>query len=740
MLDKPELNTFLIQPPARDRSQIIIFLGPAIHGGANKERIFILGEILSSNLDLKNKIQIFINQLAKKYQELERESPLIAFENTLEWGNNFLRENFDSQQLSTISILFGSLRNEQMQFAVGGRIGAHIFYKENDEYKNIDLIKNYSVENEGNVFFPNLVSGTIHHNNFTLFATPTTFNYLTTDRLQKIITGNKLEDICPRLETLLNEIENHAAFGGILLAWPENNETIERPSAFKLTPNESVRQLMTKQKETAQIMSPALFNSIKKYLRERKNKNSGTAKKEDTETIKKITKIYTRLTGWQGKLRNLVQKILTILGQTIYKFYLAFKKTIIFLLKIEWRTPNKAKETLNLGIKQTAAQIKIPFIYLVKKYLAIEIKKRILWTLCVIALIAVIINLSFNYHRQKTVQETASYMQIVTSIKEKIDEADSNLIYKNEDRAQELSKEAKELLTQLPAVTNNQRKTYSDLSNDLKQIIYKMQKIQTVVPQDELNLKALKMEKGPEAFFKTSTGFIFLAVNSPTLYIYNSATQKTKKIINDKLSDLIYAGVQKDNSILLVLKNNEIIQFDPDNETFSSSQIVLPNQSNQISLAATYNAKLYSLDIQNNQIFKHLPSTTGFGKGEEWLKKQTKVDFTGATSLMIDGNIYLSKNNGQIYKLENGVLQSFDLNLLDPVLSTATKIYTKNGSDNFFVLDQDKKRVIIWNKITNKLFSQLTAAEWDDLKDFSVDEKQKKIYLLNHDKIYSAKY
>ena len=41
---------------------------------------------------------------------------------------------------------------------------------------------------------------------------------------------------------------------------------------------------------------------------------------------------------------------------------------------------------------------------------------------------------------------------------------------------------------------------------------------------------------------------------------------------------------------------------------------------------------------------------------------------------------------------------------------------------------------------TNKLFSQLTAAEWDDLKDFSVDEKQKKIYLLNHDKIYSAKY
>ncbi|MCX6779453.1 MAG: hypothetical protein NTU97_04505, partial [Candidatus Magasanikbacteria bacterium] len=45
MIDRPELNTFLVQPPNKDRSQIIIFLGPAIHGGLNKERIFILAEV-----------------------------------------------------------------------------------------------------------------------------------------------------------------------------------------------------------------------------------------------------------------------------------------------------------------------------------------------------------------------------------------------------------------------------------------------------------------------------------------------------------------------------------------------------------------------------------------------------------------------------------------------------------------------------------------------------------------------
>ncbi len=151
------------------------------------------------------------------------------------------------------------------------------------------------------------------------------------------------------------------------------------------------------------------------------------------------------------------------------------------------------------------------------------------------------------------------------------------------------------------------------------------------------------------------------------------------------------------------------------------------------------------MDAKNNLIYKHSPTTTGFAKGNLWLKENLKID--DIASWTIDGSLYLAKNNGEIWKLETGRRQNFDLSkgevtspLLDPPLTSATRIFSSPDSKNLFILDPGQKRVIIWNKKDNKLVSQFTAAEFDDLRDFFVDEKEKKIYLLNGLKILSIKY
>ncbi|MCX6779065.1 MAG: hypothetical protein NTU97_02445, partial [Candidatus Magasanikbacteria bacterium] len=225
-----------------------------------------------------------------------------------------------------------------------------------------------------------------------------------------------------------------------------------------------------------------------------------------------------------------------------------------------------------------------------------------------------------------------------------------------------------------------------------------------------------------------------------TIQIYKNATKQITKIINERIKTWQNIFLQKDNTLLIVGGDNTLTQFDQEKETFEFKEAVWPARENKMDLAVTYNTKLYSLDKKSNQIFKHPPTTTGFGKGVAWLKTNQGIDLTDVTSMAIDGNIYVAKQNGQIYKLESGFLSTFEINFLDPVLINVTKIYTKNGSDNFFVLDKEKKRVIIWNKTTNKLVTQLTNPNWDNLKDFSIDEKERKIYLLNGSTIQSTKY
>ncbi|MCX6779454.1 MAG: hypothetical protein NTU97_04510, partial [Candidatus Magasanikbacteria bacterium] len=455
-----------------------------------------------------------INKLAKKYQEQEKENPLIAFENSLEWANRELRENFETKELGQISIIFGSLRDEHLQFSAGGNIHSFIFYRENGEYQSNDLIKNYASENnDPNIFFANLISGVIHQNNFTLFATPTVLNYLTLDRVQKIITSNKTDEICSRLENLLSEIENKVAFGGILLSWPESKESTPLTSSFKLTPNESINRLLKKQRETDQIMSPAVFQSIKKYLQNRKNKKTSSTQQEDIQTLKKITKIYTRLTGWQGRISNAWQKILIALGQIIYKTFLFIKTILAKIIRIDFKSPSKFLSGLKTIGYESLLFIARPITKIKNKFLSLSLKKRLLYILTFLACLALAISLSLAFLNQKENSDSTNYNQLVNLIKTKITEAESSLIYKNEDAAKQLTKEVKDLLTTLPTDTTDRKKTKDDLTAALQPLAYKLQKIQTVDSNLELDLKQLHLDQEPTSFIKTSSNFIFFVPN-----------------------------------------------------------------------------------------------------------------------------------------------------------------------------------------------------------------------------------
>jgi site-specific DNA-adenine methylase len=106
------------------------------------------------------------------------------------------------------------------------------------------------------------------------------------------------------------------------------------------------------------------------------------------------------------------------------------------------------------------------------------------------------------------------------------------------------------------------------------------------------------------------------------------------------------------------------------------------------------------------------------------------------TSLDIDGNIYLLKNNGEISEYAKGKKQEFSISEIEPAFNQAAKLTVSNKLDYLYIFEPAGKRLVVFNK-KGEFINQYTSDKFDNLKDYQVDEINKKIYFLNGTTVYS---
>ena len=125
-----------------------------------------------------------------------------------------------------------------------------------------------------------------------------------------------------------------------------------------------------------------------------------------------------------------------------------------------------------------------------------------------------------------------------------------------------------------------------------------------------------------------------------------------------------------------------------------------------------------------------------FGTRTNWIKDKGEADLTKATSLTIDGNIYIATEQGQIYKFFTGNKEDFNLATIEPTLSGITKLYTSPDMDRIYILESNSKRIVVVNKegafVAQYLFDLLDQ----NISDFIIDGKT--LYLTAGSKVYQA--
>lgn len=181
-----------------------------------------------------------------------------------------------------------------------------------------------------------------------------------------------------------------------------------------------------------------------------------------------------------------------------------------------------------------------------------------------------------------------------------------------------------------------------------------------------------------------------------------------------------------DGGTLVVTQTGHLLRLRLPRLTTESVPLPLPANARPVA-TATYLGRLYVLDPPANQVWRFDRAGSGFGAPTSWLQDDT-VRLAAAVDLVVDGDVYILHAEGRLTKLTSGVSVPFTLETVDPPLQRASKL--KLVGDALYVLDPAQRRVVVWGK-DGAFRTQFLTPTLDDLKDFVVLEKEKKLYLLS---------
>lgn len=171
------------------------------------------------------------------------------------------------------------------------------------------------------------------------------------------------------------------------------------------------------------------------------------------------------------------------------------------------------------------------------------------------------------------------------------------------------------------------------------------------------------------------------------------------------------------------------------------NQIVKPDPEwGRVSDIFAFGGNIYLLDEFKNQIWKYSPIESGYSNKFPYLQDGTTL--TNGRRLRIDYSVWVLANDADIYKYTAGAEDYFSFSGLDKPVSKITSFFIgEDPNDPFsensyaYFLDPENSRLLVTSK-QGKYHSQYIGEKFATATDLVVDEENKKLYLLEGNKIY----
>jgi len=729
---------------------------------ADKKKYQILDNIIN---DLENNFyyhEKLDNLLFGK--PIEEINPEFIFESVLLKLNDKIINLIQGEEIylpiNKLHFILGVLKDNYLYFTNFGQVHAFlIFEAKKGIYKLINIIESTkelsSKLNRAKIgqtkIFSNIISGKLNVGNSLLFSTSNLLDYLSLDRLKKTIITEPPNEAANSFKKILSGVSSYITFAAIIIKFVSGEVSL--PKEEITLPQHSIKGLLKTEEKTKALLTPSFGTNFKRYLqiiknflknlwifltaqKEKESKSvSGKAEKLETDSSSFFVKIKIFLNVLAVSFRNLFNLLINDFKKIGFYLKNGLGKICNFIINKKRTVIEKNKNFIWQIIKKTNLIID----YLIKKINQLPHLSKILLVTFFILIFLFTQSLVYLSKKQENEKDSTTYNQLIDQIQKKKDEAEANIIYNNENKAKNLLLEAQSLLEQLPQNTKKRKKTYNNLNKEIKVQLEKLRHIVNIsepflivnfaslFPEDKkINVGGLlNLDTNLYAFIPENNAFYQIDLDKRKILALD--------IAKDNLNPLKFGITLDQSSLLFFTENQGLAKLNLNEKIIKSLESPFGNNS-EIKSLAIYNNRLYSLDTKNNQIYRHSKITNGYSPGSLWLRERG-IDLTNGVSLAINGPVYVLKNNGEIYKFISGYKRIFESQSIDPPLINPKKILAPINSNFLYILDPLNKRLVVIDN-DGKLKNQYYSEQFDDLKDFVVIEKEKKIFLLNGTKIF----
>ncbi len=750
-----KINQLVIERPGKQKTFVRSFsTKPNRSLNERLGKIFGLFEIESTNQQVPKLIDVIIEEIKNNYYhqkipalDQDQSTTNEYFEGALKKTNLAIASFLESEQilldLEKVNIIIGLITKPELHFTVVGNISAVLFYNlTRDNYRIINILdtaKSSVTPPDPIKFFSQVISGRIKPRDILFVSTANILDYFSLERIKNVITAQLPPEGISELKNLLQEVSNKENFGALALEFEKiiipvkKTFDIQEFNYRQAASKDSIKELIRTEKETEKLLTPSLMPEIKKYLGSFKVALQNYLDKAKSTTVTFYQKkrnifpaahLKSRL-NLETKIKK-INQVGNIFQKTIRPLLLQIKKIIVGIR----RQPFLGK--ISLAIQRL-------FGNLIAKFKKLPKSSQVLLTITVILAILFTQSIIWLGYKNRREQKIETVNQIIIDVENKKNNAESSLIYRDENQARTLLIEAKNSLKDLNPPLKTQQEKIGTLNKAIDEQLYQLRHIIEITdPIQIVNFQNLD----------NSAKIANLAIMvGKTLYTQNQNNQSIYKAnLNSRVMAAIYSpNVNPGNLILGTLVNNNELIFlneskaafllNPSNDTMQNLTVNINNSADIADLIA-YNGRLYLLDRANNQIHRYTKTGNGYGTVDNWLK-ESSVSLADARSLTIDGELYVLKADGQVAKFLNGKDTDFKVKTIDPPFVSPTKIKTTDNSKYLYILDPPTKRLVVLDKEGN-LVNQYTSESFNDLKDFIVVESEKQIYLLNGSSVFGV--
>ncbi|MBU0731844.1 hypothetical protein KKC88_03110 [Patescibacteria group bacterium] len=739
---KPQIGQLFIQNQENDRSTVGIYISePTPLEEKNLGNVYAVVEIMSIKPENREIIDIISQSLASAYYQSTDFDVEIAFETALKSLNQKLQQissEVGEEWVNSLNAIVAVSKGKELHFAQVGNV--HAFLMQDNKIIEIGGVTREQINPLK--IFSNILSGSLTLKSSVVYCTESILDYISQEKLRKTIADNTVKDGSQYLQNLLNENSNQNNFAAVIIRLKQEaaigeSEPTPDATATGVPGDDSMEDLVGKERATSEILAPSLWPGLKKKVQKIKNKPEqpgGMELEQESEEIPDAPeRAMTEPTRTKTKSLDFFQKLLLTLkkiGAQIARSLAAFAKWGAGLFKKKNEYPRKVK---NLPNKASGG-----FGNIVNWFMNLSLPRKILLGIIVILIFVLaqgLIRAELNSSDDKS-GNSAQYEDSISQINEKLAEVDNFMLMNNEEGARKLLIEASQLLDTIPTDSRVYKQDGEATANKIQEGLDKVFHVNRVNdPEIAIDYNAIVPDIGLAKVERIGDTIYAFSDNSDAVYQGSVETNEASEVVS-ATGDSKFNTVTKDSAATALgwTAANTLVQFNPVLEKLSAVGIgTMPDGFKAVDIKV-FGSRLYALG-EKGEILKFSASGDNYGDGSDWIENG---QLNNPQSLAIDGAIYVVDGNGQIKKFFSGTIdKDFQLSEIEPKVESPTVVYTDENITSIYLLDPANKRVLRYNK-EGKLTSQYVSDKFDNLIDLVVDEDTGTLYLLNGGTVYKV--